>query len=124
MIENSKFQIKCQEHKRDAEVYCDHCEEPLCSRCSLRHQAPPHHLSHLEENKVAIIQKFNERVAVYKQFKERLDQKLLEKQSGEFLHDFINLAVQVREELADIETNTVVPLISFQYEHEKIRLSG
>ena len=39
--------------------------------------------------------------------------------SGEFLKDFIKLAVQVREELADIETNTVVPAISFQEEHEK-----
>ena len=58
-------------------------------------------------------------VTTYNKFTERLDQKLLEIKSGEFLKDFIKLAVQVREELADIETSTVVPAISFQEENEK-----
>ena len=122
MTENSELQRKCLEHGRDAEVYCDHCEVLLCPQCVVDHQAPPHHQSHLKKNKEEIIQKFNERIDVYKQFKERLDQKLSEMQSGEFLQDFLKLAVQVREQLADIESTTVVPLISFQYEQDKISI--
>ena len=112
----------CPEHGRDAEMYCVHCEELICPRCSVRHKAPPHNLCHLEDNKEEIIQKFNERIEIYKQFKERLDQKILEWKSDDFLQDFIKLAEQVRNELADIETNTVVPLISFQEEQSKVSL--
>ena len=122
MAENPKLQIKCLEHWRDAEVYCDHCEEPICPECEEKHKAPPHHQSHLVENKEEIIQKFNERIEEYQQFKKRLYQKLSEMQCGEFLQDFMELIVQVREELADIESNTVVPLISFQDEQDKISL--
>ena len=122
MTEEAKLVAKCSEHVRDAETYCDHCEELLCPRCVIRHKAPPHNLCHLEDNKEEIMHKFNERIEIYKQFKERLGQKLLEMTSGEFLQDFSRLAVQVREELADIETNTVVPLISFQEEQNKVSL--
>ena len=122
MIEDSNIVEKCPEHGREYEMYCDHCEELLCPRCSIRHKAAPHNLCHLEDNKEEILLKFNERIEVYKQFKKRLGQKLLEMRSGEFLQDFIKLAVQVREELAEIETSTVTPLISFQKEQEKVYL--
>ena len=121
MTEEANQISKCIEHDRDAETYCDHCEELLCPRCVIRHQkAPPHNLCHLEDNKQEILHKFTERIEVYKQFKKRLDQKLLEMRSGEFLQDFIMLADQVRVELDEIENKTVTPLLSFQKAQEKV----